>query len=245
MIFVNGEVAKTALFIYGNETITLKVPQKNTNKKVLNLDLEVVYEDDHLAVINKPAGILVSGNTFKTIDSALLQNLNINKNDLDAKPSPIHRLDYPTTGVLLVGKTKTSILKLNKLFSDKEIKKKYYAVTIGKMEATGVINISIDDKDSESYYKVIKIVTSKRFKYLNLVELTPKTGRRHQLRKHLSTIGNPILGDKKYGKEDLILKGKGLYLHAYSLEFTHPISHKKICIKKELPSKFVKLFGRL
>ena len=77
---------------------------------------------------------------------------------------------------------------------------------------------------------------------MNLLKLTPKTGRRHQLRKHMSAIGNPILGDVDYGVEGLILKGKGLYLHAFSLEFEHPVTKEKMYFEKELPKKFKKLF---
>ena len=139
-------------------------------------------------------------------------------------PQPVHRLDYATTGILLVGKTNNSIRALNKLFEDKTIKKTYYAITIGKMyQKNGVVTSNINGKTAKSYYKVIQTVESKRFEKLNLVELSPATGRRHQLRIHLSEIGNPILSDKTYGTEPLILKGKGMYLHAYScLLYTSP-----------------------
>lgn len=154
----------------------------------------------------------------------------------------MHRLDYATTGVLLVGKTISSIRLLNKMFEDKLIKKLYYAVTIGDMNEQGDISTPIDGKQSQSHYQLVKSVSSKRFRKLNLVKLEPKTGRRHQLRKHLAGIGNPILGDKDYGIEDLILKGKGLYLHASTLKFTHPFTSENIFIKDELPKRFMKIF---
>ena len=78
-----------------------------------------------------------------------------------------------------------------------------------------------------------------------MVKLKPKTGRRHQLRKHLSSIGNPILGDKEYGIENLILKGKGLYLHAYSLKFKHPFTNEKVHLKAEVPQRFKKIFTQI
>ena len=158
-------------------------------------------------------------------------------------PKPIHRLDYPTTGLLLIGKTRTSIIALNKLFEQKKIEKKYLAVSIGKMKSPyGIIKDDIDEKEAESHYQVIQTVASERFEYLNLLELSPKTGRRHQLRKHLATLGNPLLGDKEYGIEGLILNGKGLYLHAYSLDFIHPITEEVISIKDSIPKRFRKLF---
>tara|TARA_B110000091_G_scaffold209576_1_gene250985 strand:+ start:377 stop:1240 length:864 start_codon:yes stop_codon:yes gene_type:complete len=243
LIFIDNCVATTAQFILGGEKITLFQSEKPSDFKRLTFDLEVVFEDDHLAIVNKPAGILISGNKFKTIDNALQQNLQ-KSTQLDAvRPRPAHRLDYPTTGLLLIGKTSKCILSLNKLFENKEILKTYYAITIGKMEASGSINVLIDEKIATTDYVVLENVKSDRFAFLNLVKLSPKTGRRHQLRKHLTALGNPILGDKEYGKEGFILKGKGLYLHAGILEFTHPFTKQKMSIEKELPNKFIKIFS--
>ena len=240
-----GAFATTATFIKGGETITLNIPEKNSSKKKLLLPIKVIFEDDHLAVIHKPAGILVSGNSFKTIANALVQNLKPSNLPDVTTPQPIHRLDYPTTGILLIGKTSNSIRALNKLFKDKEIKKIYYAITIGEMDFRGKITSKIDGKKSQSNYTLSKSVDSKRFGNLNLVKLKPQTGRRHQLRKHLSHIGNPVLGDKEYGIESLILNGKGLYLHAYSLKFIHPFTNKKLKFKDELPERFKKIFTQL
>lgn len=198
-----------------------------------------------MAAIHKPAGILVSGNRFKTIANALAQNLKPSTLTDATKPQPVHRLDYPTTGVLLAGKTSSSIRALNELFEDKTIQKTYYAVTIGEMNKSGTITSPIDGKKAQSNYMVIESVSSKKFGQLNLVELKPQTGRRHQLRKHLSTIGNPILGDPEYGLENLIVKGKGLYLHAYALEFIHPFTNEKVYLKDGLPQKFTKIFSQL
>ncbi len=242
LITVNGNIASTATFIKGNEVITLLQPPIKSPKKALIFKLEIVFEDDYLAVINKPAGIVVSGNSFKTITHALPQNLQKSKQPDAVIPQPVHRLDYATTGLLIVGKTSSTITALNELFEYKEIKKTYFAVTIGKMNLKGTITFSVDDKNAISNFETLKTVPSKRFQHLNLVKLSPETGRKHQLRKHLSALGNPILGDATYGKESLILKGKGLYLHAFSLAFTHPITCKKIYLEKELPLKFSKLF---
>lgn len=242
LISINGDIATTALFILGEEKVILFESEDSSNFKRLQLTLDVIFEDDYLAIINKPAGILVSGNKFKTISNALDQNL-IKSRQLDAvKAKPIHRLDYPTTGLLLIGKTNASIIALNKLFEYKQIKKTYFAVTIGQMEVSGIINTLIDNKNSETHYEVMKTVVSKRFEYLNLVKLSPKTGRRHQLRKHMLSLGNPILGDKEYCNEKLILNGKGMYLHAGILEFIHPFTKQQIKIKKDFSNKFKKIF---
>jgi len=242
LIQVNNEISTTARFIHGGEIISLCDDEKTKAKKELELKLEVLFEDDYLAIVYKPSGILVSGNKFMTIDNALEQNLEKSKQNDSVRPRPVHRLDYPTSGLLLIGKTASSILELNKLFENKDIQKTYYAVAIGKMKSSGSIDLPIDEKESLSHYEVLKTIASERFEALNFVKLSPKTGRRHQLRKHLSEIGNPILGDLEYGKENLILKGKGLYLHAASLEFMHPFTKEKMKVDSELPKKFEKLF---
>lgn len=244
-ITVNGNAATSATFINGGEIISLSVPEHVSPKKRLIFKLRVLFEDDYLAVIHKPAGILVSGNHFKTITNALIQNLKPNPLDDATQPQPVHRLDFPTTGILLIGKTKRSIRALNKLFEDRAIKKTYYAVTIGSMKAQGRITTEVDGKTCESNYKVHQTVASTRFGYLNLVELEPFTGRRHQLRKHLSSIGNPILGDKDYGITSLILNGKGLYLHAYTLKFIHPFTKEELYLKDDLPVNFKKIFNKV
>lgn len=242
LITVNDIIATSATIISGGECIRLSVPKEVSSERKLILQLKVLFEDDHLAVIHKPAGILVSGNRFITVANALPQNIQSSKLSDSTRPQPVHRLDYATTGVLLVGKTSSSIRALNRLFENKQINKAYYAVAIGEIKDQGIIVSEIDGKKSQSNFELRKSVFSKRFVKLNLVEVKPETGRRHQIRKHLSSIGNPILGDKVYGIEGLILNGKGLYLHAYSLKFVHPFTHEEIFIKSELPQRFKKLF---
>ncbi|WP_117884368.1 RluA family pseudouridine synthase [Aureibaculum luteum] len=242
-VTVNDVSATTATIIHGGECIRLTIPKEvGTNKKLI-FPLTVLFEDEHLAVLHKPAGILVSGNSFKTVANALPRNIKYSNLSDATTPQPVHRLDYATTGVLLVGKTSSSIRALNRLFEDKKVEKTYYAVTIGEMDSDGKITTTIDSKPSQSNYKKLDAVFSERFDKLNLVQLEPKTGRRHQLRKHLASIDNPILGDATYGIENLILKGKGLYLHAYSLRFTHPFTNKKVYFKDEFPERFQKLFS--
>lgn len=241
-ITVNGIIASTATIIQGGESIELCIPNEVSEKRKLVLPLKVLYEDEHLALIHKPAGILVNGNSFKTIAKALAQNLQKSNQPDATLPQPIHRLDYATTGIILVGKTGSSIRALYKRFEHKEIDKLYYAITIGAMEPQGFISSEIDGKDSRSKFKVIETVSSPRFGYLNLVKLIPETGRTHQLRRHMLQIGNPILGDKDYALDSLVLNGKGLYLHAYSLKFVHPITGKTLFIKDPPPEKFKKIF---
>ena len=242
---VNGEIAFTGTFVREGDSISISPPEPIKPKKALIFKLKVLFEDEHLAVIHKPPGILVSGNKFMTIRNALEQNLQASPQQDATSPQPVHRLDYATTGALLVGKTASSIRALNKMFENKEIYKSYRAICIGQMKAQGEICSEIDGKEAKSHYKVLNSVDSERFKKLNLVELIPETGRKHQLRKQLHSIGHPILGDKDYFLDGLILKGKGMYLHAHSLEFKHPFTNQELCILDELPKKFKKIFDSI
>ena len=128
LIFIDNNLATTSKYISGGEKIELFESEKSSTFERLKLDLEVLFEDDYLAIIHKPAGILVSGNKFITIANGLTQNLK-KSNQFDAlKPKPVHRLAYPTSGLLLVGKTSASIQYLNKLFENKKIEKTYFAI---------------------------------------------------------------------------------------------------------------------
>jgi|TARA_B110000240_G_scaffold81916_1_gene93394 23S rRNA pseudouridine1911/1915/1917 synthase len=245
LIFIDGILATTSKHISGGEKIELFESENSSIFERLKLDLEVLFEDDYLAVIYKPAGILVSGNKFVTISNGLSQNLKKSKQSDAVKLQPVHRLDYPTSGLLLIGKTSSAIIELGTLFKNKEISKTYFAITIDKMNTKGTINSAIDKKSALTEFEVLKKVTSKRFKFLNLVKLQPKTGRKHQLRKHLLSIGNPILGDKEYFLETKILNGKGLFLHAGAIDFKHPFTKDRISISKELPKKFINIFSEI
>lgn len=242
LVLVDEKPGTTATFISGGEQITIYSDEQKGSTKNFVYPLEVIYEDNFLAIINKPAGILVSGNTFKTIDNALVQNLKTSTASDACRPRPVHRLDYETTGVLLVGKTKQAIVFLNQLFETKQVEKRYFAIALGKMKTSeGFIENEIDQKPSSSYFRIVQTVNSSRFIHLNLLELIPKTGRRHQLRKHLAEIGHPILGDQKYGIEGLILKGQGLYLHSSSLQLMHPFTKEILYVEAQLPKKFQKI----
>ena len=244
LILINSAPANTATYIVGGEFIELMEDEIKLKSAKLVFKLDVCFEDDYLAIVNKPAGIVVSGNKQKTITNALPYNLaKSSQTDALTNPLPVHRLDFPTTGVLLVAKTNTSLIALNRMFEEKLIEKTYQAITIGAMKPEGAIEREINEKVASSSYKVLESQASEKFEKLNLVQLFPKTGRRHQLRIHLAALGNPILGDSVYGKENLILKGKGLYLHAYCLRFEHPITKEIITVETKLPAKFRKLFA--
>lgn len=245
-ILVDGEVGTTGRWINGGESIVFEPPATVLSTKLPDLSLKIHFEDDDLAVVEKPPGILTNGNRWMTLANALPTNLRASMAvDALVGPLPAHRLDYPTSGLVLVGKTATSLDKLNQLFKQRNIQKTYHAVVIGDLPELGVIDQPIDGREAISHYQRLSCIPSRRFGQLNLVRLRPKTGRRHQLRIHLSGLGCPILGDQEYGREGLVLLGKGLYLHASKLAFVHPISRQQLEIESELPKKFRKLFPGL
>jgi len=242
LVNINDKTGYTSNYINGGETITLLQEDESqiAMPKPVKLDIEVLFEDEYLAVVNKPAGLLVHGNQKVTLTNALPLSLErSNEVDYVTRPDPIHRLDYPTSGVLLVGKTRTTITALNKLFEERKVDKVYYAITIGKMtKLNGQIKSTIKGKKATTHYEVERSIDSDKYGALNLVRLKPITGRRHQLRIHMSELGHPILGDKSYGRDGKISRGKGLYLHAYSIGFEHPKTGSKVYVTKPKPKKF-------
>ncbi len=241
---VNGKVESTAYWVQEADQIQL-YEQALTPPRPLALSLEVLWEDDDLAVIHKPAGIVVSGNQYRTIFNALSHNLKASPSeDALAWPRPIHRLDQGTSGPLLIAKTALAHVRLGQYFEEKRIHKRYRAVCVGKVPTEGVIDAPIEGKPSRSRFRTLQTTASIKNEHLSLVELTPETGRTHQLRIHMSSIGHPILGDELYGKAGLILKGKGLFLAAIALAFTHPRSGQVCQIESPQPAKFDKRLDR-
>lgn len=238
MVLVDGISASTGLWVKQGQRIELcdlELPPV----KVYEKKLELVYEDEHIAVINKPAGISVSGNLFRTIQNALPFNLKLSSR-MDALPvfRPVHRLDNPTCGLLLIAKTSQAIGALGVQFENRIISKRYTAVVIGSLPDKGKIDMPVDGKKAESSFIVIRRNNSIRNQTLSMVHLFPKTGRTHQLRIHMAGIGTPILGDKLYGSEGEILRKKGLFLCATGLLFNHPFTNGKMDLSIDPPYKF-------
>lgn len=238
---LNGEKVEGGRWLQEGDVVTF-VDLELTPPKSYHLKLDIIFEDEDLAVIFKPAGISVSGNQFKTIQNALLFNItpSTNKDALNW-PLPVHRLDNQTSGLLIVAKTKTARIKLGQAFENKvDISKTYQAVVIGEMDEVGEVASDVDGKQSLSTFKRLTVVKSLKNEFLSLVELSPKTGRTHQLRIHCASIGFPILGDKLYGEEGMILKNKGLFLCATGISFTHPVTTEKLSFSIDTPYKFLK-----
>lgn len=238
LILIDGNKARTGDWIQQGQKIELLQPEDH-NKKVFPLDIEVLYEDEYLAVVHKPAGYPTSGNYFKTIENALPHNLRRSRQkDRLLYPLPAHRLDNPTSGILLCAKTKSSLIQLQKAFSEKNIFKTYYALVLGRFENEIKLTSEIEGKSA------ITEISPERFfkiedKIYTLVKAKPLTGRTHQIRIHLSRNMTPIVGDKIYGPElEGYFKNKSLFLFSGGITFTHPEKKKELKFEIQLPKRF-------
>lgn len=238
IILIDGEKATTAAWIKEGQKIDL-LQSEFSDKKIFKLDFEVLFQDEHIAVIHKPPGYPTSGNYFKTIENALPHNLNASA-EFDALPYPLpaHRLDNPTSGILLCAKTRNSLIQLQQDFAQKKIQKIYYAIVQGEVKTEKELSFMIDKKASETVVKPVESYQINDDPY-TLVELRPLTGRTHQLRIHLSENNTPIIGDRIYGKrKNGFFKGKSLYLFAGKIIFPHPVSKEQLSFELPLPKKF-------
>lgn len=214
-----------------------------------SIPLDIIYEDKDLAIINKPAGLVVHpapGNYEHTLANALLGHFKELSDINRERPGIVHRLDKDTSGILVIAKNNSSHLKLAAQFADHSIKRKYIAIVKGRMEFDENIieapiarhalrreNMAVSFLEKARYAKTY-YRTRKRIGDFSLLELEPFTGRTHQLRVHLAFIGHPILGDKKYGKNNEFTR---LALHAQSLGFIHPSTGKFVEFNSPLPQE--------
>ncbi|MFT4595664.1 MAG: 23S rRNA pseudouridine1911/1915/1917 synthase [Bacteroidia bacterium] len=212
--------------------------------------IEILYEDNHLIAVNKPCGVLIQGD--KTGDEPLAEMVKAYIKKTKNKPGDvylgiIHRLDRPVSGVVLFAKTSKALVRMNKMFAERETKKVYWAVVTKRpQEEKGrLIHWLRKDheknrskafnteakhtKHAELTYKVLRALDRH-----TLLEVYPKTGRHHQIRVQLSKMGCSIKGDLKYGASDNN-KDKSIHLHARRLEFEHPVKKEPIKIEANPP----------
>ena len=210
-----------------------------------DMDLEVVYEDDFLLVVNKPAGIAVNGNRIKTVENAVAGAIQPSEQP-DALPRPVavHRIDVPTRGLVLLAKSKRVLIQLSKAFEHSAVTKEYIALVHGKPPQRGVIEEAIQGKEAVTKFETIDVAPSRVFNNLSLVKLRPVTGRTHQLRIHLQRKGHLIVGDKEYARGRKTILGKGLFLCACKLEFSHPATGEAVVVEIDAPPRFGKLLER-
>ncbi len=212
-----------------------------------NIPLDILYEDEHLLVINKPAGMVVHpapGHPSKTFVNALLFHCKTLPFSTDLRPGIVHRLDKDTSGILLAAKTTEAHRKLVALFCERKIEKTYLALCVGTPSNTTIDapirrhptrrkEMAIDPLGKPAI-SICKVVSSKGS--LSLVEIKLITGRTHQIRVHMKHLGTPVLGDPVYGSKKYHAPRQ--MLHAHRLQFLHPITQASIDLIAPLPPDF-------
>lgn len=246
LVLVNSSNKKSNYIIKKDDIIEIS---KEKNEKTEKPSIKIIYEDEDIIVINKPAGY--SAHPAPAEKNITISEIFSDKIDSfidDRWPGIVHRLDKGTSGVMILSKNAIVQKKLQNDFKNRKIKKTYVALVEGKIfPDEGIIDIpikrevikrgkmSVDNlgKKSSTKYKVMKFYS----KY-SLVELKPETGRTHQLRVHLSAIGFPIVGDKKYGRKNQ--PTTNIKLHSYSIEFDHPRTRKHLSFACPITTDFKK-----
>ena len=249
-VLVNGNKVKNSYIVKLNDKITVTEYEGDTlSFEPEEMELDIVYEDDDVVVVNKKNGMVVHpaiGNTKHTLVNGLVYHFK-DLSTSDFRPGIVHRIDAYTTGLLMVAKNDYAHEYLSKQLSEKTVHRVYIALVWGVINNdTGTIDAPIgrDEKDrkkmsvtaggkeSITHFKVIK-----RFKSATLIELKLETGRTHQIRVHMNYIGYPVVNDPVYGKKKLI-DNTGQCLHAKELGFIHPKTNKYLEFDSELPDCF-------
>lgn len=251
-ILVNGTIVKPSFLVNIGDTIEI-VSEYESSSDVIptKMDLDIVYEDEDIMVINKPTGVVVhpgSGNSDNTLANGLMyytQNLsNLNG---ESRPGIVHRLDKDTSGLMLVAKSNKAHEILSDDFKVHAVKREYVALLCGILphnEAKIDAPIGRDEKvrkkmtvtaknskEAITYLKVLK-----RYQNNTLVSLKLETGRTHQIRVHMKYIGYPVFNDPLYGHQ--IIKEVGQFLHSKTIDFVHPITKEPMHFESELPVYF-------
>jgi 23S rRNA pseudouridine1911/1915/1917 synthase len=240
---VNGEGAKPSLKLKEGDVVAVTLPQKTDFSKQT---LPVVYEDDDVIVLNKPAGLLTHAKGAVSDEFSVGEFMRSRTTDSPEsnRPGIVHRLDRGTSGVMISAKTPEAKRWLQKQFSTRNVKKTYTALVVGHMkEPAALIQLPIErnpkkpqtfrvggnGKPAETAYETLR-----QYSQFTLLRLGPRTGRTHQLRVHLTYLGHPIVGDELYGQPEAKL-GR-MFLHAAELELTLPSRERKV-FAASLPSE--------
>lgn len=276
-ILVNDKPTSNNHRLIAKEIIAITIPPVEiSHLEPEDLNIEIVYEDEYLAVVNKPFGMVThpgTGVRSGTLVNALLFHLNeLADSEEPQRPGIVHRLDKNTSGLLIVAKKDESFKKLQLMIQAREIKRAYLGLICGHMpESSGTIDLPVarsqkdrkkmavtrhNSRQAITLYKLLK-----RYRSYELHEVILQTGRTHQIRVHFSHLGHPVFGDPDYGGREKWHKGifgperplgKRLLsildrqaLHAFQLQFLHPITEKEMKLEVEMPDDFKEVIGIL
>jgi 23S rRNA pseudouridine1911/1915/1917 synthase len=283
-VLLNGARPKASLKLRGGEQIVVTGDPHPAPLKAVaeEIPLDVVYEDADLAVVNKPAGMMVHAGAGGTDDArsrgtlvnALLHRFRaLSSTGGDLRPGIVHRLDKETSGLIIVAKNDVAHVALARLFSGQQIRKTYIALVHGAVERSkGTINAPVgrdpvrrtrmttrateSARSAVSHYEVVRQIDT-RFGRFTLVRVRIETGRTHQIRVHMASIGHPVVGDTLYGAAGQLAEqttgrtqGEKLrlgrnFLHAAQLEFQHPTTGKAVQLEAALPGELENFLAQL
>ncbi len=224
---------------------------------------KIIFEDDSLLVLDKPAGMIVNKSQtvrdLLTLQDWIGQYLGIRDRGIGERAGIVHRLDKETSGIILVAKTQESFENLQMQFKNREVQKKYIALAHGKIvpKASTIrasigrspfnrkkFGVFLGGKEAETAYEVIKYYFEKKLGFFSLLEIIPKTGRTHQIRVHLKFIGYPVAGDKTYAGRKIAKQDQQWmerqFLHASQIMIKHPKTGKEIEFTSSLPLELKK-----
>ena len=258
-ILVNGQAKKAKYTVKEGDVISYELPEPEVVEYVAeDIPLEIVYQDEDVAVVNKPQGMVVHpsvGHTSGTLVNALMYHIK----DLSGingvlRPGIVHRIDKDTSGLLMIAKNDQAHVALAAELKDKKSLRKYWAIVHGNLpNDRGVIEAPIGRSEKDRKKQAVtakgkpaltRFQVLERFGDYTLVELQLETGRTHQIRVHMAYIGHPVAGDEVYGPRKT-LKGHGQFLHARTLGFTHPRTGEVLEFTAEAPAIFQETLDKL
>jgi len=255
-ILLNNRIIEPSYILKKNDVIEIKEYIEEIELydviKPEKGEIDVIYEDESLIVLNKPAGILTHPTPYiktGTLLNFLLYHTKLSNIGAPYRPGVVHRLDKETSGVIVFAKNDFSYWSLIEQFKNRIVKKEYYAIVEGKFPENKIVEFRVaPDKDNPTKMRVhflkgkdalTEIEIEKYIGNYTLLKIKPITGRTHQIRLTLSYLGYPILGDEKYGKKINLIKR--IALHSYKISFIHPVSNKNVEFFADLPEDFLLL----
>ncbi len=260
MITVNGKKIAKNYVLSGGERVSVEIPEPVVLDVLPeNIPIDIVFEDDHLLVVNKPKGMVVhpaAGNYTGTLVNALMYHCKDRLSSINGviRPGIVHRIDKNTSGLLIVAKTDAAHLGLAEQIKEHSFTREYETIIVGRMkEYKGTIDapigrhhidrkkMCVTDKNSKNavtHYEVLE-----EFREHSYLKLRLETGRTHQIRVHLSYVGHAVLGDDVYGKP--VKDYEGQCLHARKIGFVHPITDEYLEFSSDLPDYFEEQLRKL
>ena len=254
-VLVNGKNVKPGFMLKENDTVIVNHVDED-GVKPEKMDLDIVYEDDDVIVVNKANGVVVhpgAGNHSGTLVNGLLYHTKLSDINGEVRPGIVHRIDAYTTGLLMIAKNNRAHEILAEELAEKKTYRKYVALVWGVIESdSGEIDAPIgrskndrkkmairaDGKEAITHFKVLK-----RYEKATLIELRLETGRTHQIRVHMNYIGHPVVNDPVYGNKKLF-DDTGQCLHAKELGFVHPTTGEYMQFDSELPECFINILKK-